>query len=125
MISRKSYSQLKVWDKSMIILKLVYQLVNGFPKEEKFVLNSQMKRSAISVLSNIAEGNSRLSAKEKARFFEIAYGSAVELQAQLNISFELGFIKQTVYSKVDEKLFEVIIMLNGLYQSQKRITSLK
>ena len=88
------HKDLIVWQKGIGLVKLVYAATASFPADEVYGLVSQMKRSAISIPSNIAEGFGRGSKKECKRFVHIALGSAIELDTQLIISQELGFIKQ-------------------------------
>jgi len=86
------YKELKIWDVGIKILKEVYVLSNHFPESEKFGLTSQIKRASISVLSNIAEGAGRNSNPQFVQFLSISKGSAYEIEAQLIIANELGFI---------------------------------
>lgn len=90
----KSFKKLKVWQNGIEIVKHTYLLTSLLPDEEKFNLSSQMKRSSVSIPSNIAEGSSRKSEKDYSRFPEIAQGSCFELETQLIIAQELGFIKR-------------------------------
>ncbi|MDH6307784.1 four helix bundle protein [Dysgonomonas sp. PFB1-18] len=87
-----SHKNLIVWQKSIDLVKLVYEGVQSYPKEEIFGLVSQIKRAVISIPSNIAEGFGRGSKKDCKRFIHIALGSAIELDTQMIISKELGFL---------------------------------
>ncbi|WP_291066206.1 four helix bundle protein [Empedobacter sp. UBA5036] len=87
-----SHKELKVWQESMDLVVCVYETVKIFPKEELYGLTNQMKRSAVSIPSNIAEGAGRQSQAEFIRFLYIALGSVSELETQLEIAFRLGFI---------------------------------
>jgi len=87
-----SHKELKVWQESMDLVVCIYETVKNFPKEELYGLTSQMKRSAVSIPSNIAEGAGRQSQAEFIRFLYIALGSVSELETQLEIAFRLGFI---------------------------------
>ena len=87
----KSYRELLVWQKSIQLTLMVYQLSKAFPREEIYGLTSQMRRCAVSIPSNIAEGAGRLNTPEFRQFRGIARGSSVELQTQLTIAKELGF----------------------------------
>ena len=89
-----SYKDLEVWKKSMELCKTVYGLMNLLPANETYGLISQIKRSAVSIPSNIAEGSSRNSTKEFIQFLYIANGSLSELETQLELSFKLGFIEE-------------------------------
>ena len=89
---RNSYRDLIVWQKSMLLCKKVYIVTKNFPKEELYGLTSQIRRCAISIPSNIAEGRGRSSDKEFIRFLQISLGSIYELQTQLELAFELNYI---------------------------------
>ncbi|MEP0387795.1 MAG: four helix bundle protein [Dokdonia sp.] len=89
-----SFEKLNVWGKARQLSVAIYQSTKSFPDEEKFGLISQMRRCSISVSSNIAEGSGRHSAKDKARFTEIAYSSLLELLNQLILSQDLDFISK-------------------------------
>lgn len=88
------YQDLLVWQKSMELVKQVYILVEELPKKENYVLSDQMRRAAISIPSNIAEGSGRSSRSEYKRFLEIARGSQYELQTQLQICVMLNYLKK-------------------------------
>jgi four helix bundle protein len=94
MKENKSYTELDVWMKSRDLVKDIYQITKEFPKEELFGLTSQMRRSAISIPSNIAEGIGRNTSKDTIRFLFIAKGSLYELETQLYLSFDLNFISE-------------------------------
>ena len=115
-----SFEKLNVWQKSKELAKDIYVITNLFPNEEKFGLTSQMRRCAVSISSNIPEGSGRHSYKDKARFIEIAYGSALELLNQLMISKDLEFIDDENYRQIREIISEITAMLDGLYNSQKK-----
>ncbi len=87
------HSDLEVWKESINLVKVIYKITESFPKSEDFGLTSQVRRAAISIPSNIAEGNARSSAKESLRFMDIALGSLAELETQLIIAKELNYIK--------------------------------
>ncbi len=102
------YKELEVWKKSIEFVKTVYMITNEFPQEEKFGIVSQIRRAAISIPSNIAEGATRFSDKDSSRFMDIALGSISELETQLIISKELGFIEN-----VDNEL-ETLKQINAM-----------
>ena len=102
------YKELEVWKKSIEFVKTVYMVTNEFPQEEKFGIVSQIRRAAISIPSNIAEGATRFSDKDSSRFMDIALGSISELETQLIISKELGFIEN-----VDNEL-ETLKQINAM-----------
>lgn len=115
----KSYEDLLVWQKSIILVKDVYSLTRKFPKEEIFGLTSQLKRATVSISSNIAEGSLRVSRKDFTRFLHIAYGSAAEVQTQLKIAEILSFATKAEVKEVSNKIKEILKMLNGLIKSLK------
>jgi four helix bundle protein len=113
-MQQNGYRNLIVWQKSMELVVLIYALVKIFPKEEIYGLSSQMKRSAISIPSNIAEGNRRASAKDRVHFLIMAFGSVAELETQLEIAKRLSFGKQEKYDMIAPLLDEVARMLNKM-----------
>lgn len=97
---------------------MVYETTRAFPSEERFGLIPQMRRAAVSISSNIAEGTARITKREQARFSEIAYASATELLAQCILALDLGFINMADYEQLREKIQEVTVMVNALRKSQ-------
>ena len=89
------YKDLDVWKESRILVKIIYQSLNNFPKNEIFGLQSQIKRAVISIPSNIGEGSGRNHKKDSLQFFYIARGSAYELETQLYLSCDLGFTNES------------------------------
>ncbi len=85
-----SFEKLVIWQKSRLIVKEVYRISSSFPGEERQGLSNQLRRAAVSIASNIAEGSGRFSNKEKAHFCEIAYGSLMEVICQLTLAIDLG-----------------------------------
>jgi four helix bundle protein len=112
-----SFKDLMVWQKSLLLLKSVYRATKNFPREEMWGLTSQIKRSAISIGSNIAEGSSKRSTREFIRFLNISYGSLSELEAQLIMAYELEFLPHDDLSALTERYNEIGKMLNGLIRS--------
>jgi four helix bundle protein len=110
----KSYRDLIVWQKSMSLVTLIYKLVAQFPDNERYGLTSQIKRSAISIPSNIAEGYGRNYRKDYLRFLQIARGSLFENQTQLEIALNLDFLKEIELQEIKELSLEVEKMLNSL-----------
>ncbi len=106
-----SYKELTVWKKSLSLVKAVYELTKSFPQSEQFGIISQMRRAAVSIPSNIAEGYGRRSPKEYKQFYSIAYGSALELDTQLIVCQELKLINPEEHKGAEEILQEVIKML--------------
>lgn len=110
----QSYKDLVVWQKGIDLAKLIYQLTSTFPNEEKFGLVSQMRRAAVSVPSNIAEGQARHTTGEFIQFISHAEGSAAELETQIILGVELGFSTKDIAIPVYELLAEIRRMLNAL-----------
>ena len=106
-----SYKELIVWQKSLQLVKLIYNVTKQFPKDEQFGLTSQIRRAAVSIPSNIAEGYGRRSHKEYKQFYSIAYGSALEVDTQLIIAKELSYISAKEFESAVSILNEVIRML--------------
>ena len=109
-----SYKDLIVWQRSMDLVVAIYELTNKFPKSELYGLTSQMRRCAISIPSNIAEGRRRGTRKDYRQFLIIAYGSGAELETQIEIAKKLLFGKNLNYFRVDSLLNEVMKMLNKM-----------
>ena len=115
----KSYKELIVWQKSIQLVKEIFILTEKLPKSEIYGLVSQMRRAAVSIPSNIAEGYGRRSAKEYAQFYSISYGSALELETQLIVCSELKFIQIEQLTKTQSLLEEVLKMLNSMLGKMK------
>ena len=109
-----AHKELDVWKQSMVLIKRVYLFTNNLPSDEKFNLTSQMRRSAISVASNIAEGFSRTTNKEKKRFLEISRSSLVELDTQFEACLEIGYTKVDELLEFDDLLNHIFAMLTNL-----------
>lgn len=111
-----SYQDLIVWQKAMDLVVAVYNLTEKFPKSEQFGITSQMKRAAVSIPSNIAEGRRRKTRVDYCHFLTIAYGSGAELETQIAICKRLPFGKMLDYKLVDSLLLEVMKMLNRMIE---------
>jgi four helix bundle protein len=112
------YKDLMAWKLSMKIVKEVYLMTEKFPKQEQFGLTNQIRRSAVSIPSNIAEGAGKNSDSDFSRFLAIAMGSCNELETQLQISCELGFIERNEYELTENRTSRV---QNMLFKLQKRL----
>ncbi len=112
-----SYQKLTVWQKSVDLVIEIYRITSRFPGEEKFGISIQLKRAAVSISSNIAEGSRRGGAKEFKHFLRIALGSASEIETQLIIAKRLKFGILTEYPSVEGLLSEVFRMLNKLIEA--------
>lgn len=113
-IKAASYKDLLVWQKGITLVKLICQINQTFPAEEKFGLVSQMRRAAVSVLSNVAEGQARHSTGEFVQFLSHAEGSVAELETQLIIAVELGYCSPVQVQAAFELISELRKMLNAL-----------
>ncbi len=116
----RSYKDLVVWQKSMALVTEVYRASQEFHKEELFGLTSQIRRAAVSVPSNIAEGHARTSKKEFQYFLSNARGSLAELETQLTIAHQLAYINGSAINQLLDRLGEVGRILSGLLSSLKR-----
>lgn len=110
----KSYKDLIVWQKSILLVKEIFIFTEKFPKSELYGLTSQMRRAAVSIPSNIAEGYGRKYRKEYVQFCSIAYGSGLELETQIIIAKELEFASKEDCDKIEELLNEVLRMLASM-----------
>jgi four helix bundle protein len=108
------FEDLLVWQKGIVLVKLIYQLTQRFPADERFGLVSQMRRAAVSIPSNIAEGQARHTRGEFIQFISHAEGSNAELNTQLIISIELGYCTKQASSDAFELMSELRKMLNAL-----------
>ena len=115
----KPHKKLDVWKLSMELSRVVYRLTTGYPSEERFGFVSQMRRAAVSVPSNIAEGAARDSNNEFRHFLSIARSSLSELDTQLDLSQDLGFVTETSRSEIDRLLTRIDKMLYALHQLKK------
>lgn len=113
-MSFNSYRSLIVWQKAIDLVVDIYTLTEQFPSAEKFGLISQMRRSAVSIASNIAEGKYRRSKKDYVNFLSIAFSSGAELETQIIISKRLQGLRHLDYTSVDLLLLEIMRMLNAL-----------
>ena len=114
MEKKYEYKNLDVYKESKNLVKMVYGLIEKFPKVETYALCDQLRRSVISVPSNIAEGSGRTSAKDQAHFFEMAFGSLMEVSCQMDIASDLGYIEQLELNQVEEQIHRIAAMLSGL-----------
>lgn len=110
----RSYENLIVWQKAISLVLEIYKLTENFPREEIYGLTSQMRRSSVSIPSNIAEGSRRGTRKDFRNFLITAFGSGAELETQIKISKQLPFGRNLDYLKIDLLLEEVMKILNKL-----------
>lgn len=109
-----AFENLNAWKESRKLVVYVYQLLDGFPKFEKYALCDQIRRSIVSVPSNLAEGSGRISTKEQLHFYEIAYGSLMEAYNQLILAVDLKYIEEANLNELRPQIDTVARMLNGL-----------
>jgi four helix bundle protein len=113
----RDYRDLEVWQKAMGLTEACYRLSKNFPRDEVFGLTSQLRRAAVSVPANIAEGRGRRGTREFIRFIDVAYGSLMEVETHLQLADRLGYIGQPTTDDLLAASGEVGRMLNGLRTS--------
>ena len=111
------YKKLIAYQKGKVFTKYVYSLVKKFPSYEQYALCDQVRRAAVSIPSNIAEGMGRMAIKERIHFLEIAYGSLTEVTCQLDIAQSLGYITEEELSTAEDMSIEVRKLMSGLRKS--------
>ncbi len=113
----QSYRDLQVWQKARVLVKEVYTVSQGFPKEELYGLTSQIRRASVSIPSNIAQGSSKGSTREFLRFLSMAYGSLSEVETQLYLACDLQYFSEQKLEMLMNMTAELGRMLNGLDRS--------
>jgi len=114
------FEKLDIWQKAVEYADLIYKLTQDFPPEERFGLTSQLRRSAVSVSANIAEGTSRQSDVDLARFIEIAYGSLLESVSEMEIAKRQGFLNEQMFEKAYKEAEALARMLSGFRRTLKK-----
>ncbi len=114
-----SFTDLNVWKEGHVLVIAIYQLTKKFPKDEQFGLVNQMRRAVVSITSNIAEGFSRESFKEKVKFYYISLGSLTEIQNQLIIAKDLGYVTSEECMETEQHTITVSKLCNGLIKKSK------
>lgn len=117
MKNQRPHKKLTVWQKALELVKEIYEVTNTYPKGEEFGLKSQLRRAAVSVPSNIAEGLTRRTKNDKLHFLNTADASLSEIDTQLEISLMLGMLKESRFNEVEEVLVTVEQLLGGLKRS--------
>lgn len=117
----KTYRELIVWQKSMKLVSEIYRITKEFPKNEEFSLSTQLRRAAISIPSNIAEGFGRNTPKEFTRFLYISIGSLFEVQTQIDISLDQKYITNNTHKDIFEKSREIERMICSLIRKIKNV----
>ena len=115
-----SYRELLVWQKAKTLAVHIYSATERFPRTETYGLTSQTRRAAVSVVSNIAEGQGRLTSNEFLHFLGLARGSLHELEAQLAIALDLTYLEPPVHKRVETELYQVLGLLNRLIEAIRR-----
>ncbi len=117
----RSFTDLKTWQEGHKLVLMIYDITKIFPKEEQFGLTNQIRRAVISVTSNVAEGFSRSSGKEKTQFYLMALGSLTEVQNQLLVAKDVKYIGSSVFSNLADQSILVSKLLNGLIKSSSSL----
>lgn len=110
--AKYSYKNLDVYKEAKILVMMVYKLLKQFPKEEQYALCDQLRRAVISIPSNVAEGSGRTSMKDQAHFIEIAFGSLMEVDCQMDIAHDLGYITQNELDTICPQISRIAAMLS-------------
>lgn len=119
----KSFTDLNAWKESHKLALLIYKITNNFPKEEIFGLTNQLRRCAVSICSNIAEGFSRNTYKDKIQFYSIAQGSVTELQSQILIARDVTYLTQKTFKETADQSVIAHKLINGLIKKSKEIVN--
>ena len=117
----RTFTDLYAWQEAHKLVLMIYKITKNFPKEELFALTSQIRRAVVSITSNIAEGFSRQSYKEKVQFYCMAQGSNTETQNQLLIAKDIKYLSIEDFNKIAEQSVKVHKLLNGLIKKSKNI----
>ena len=117
----KSFTDLRAWQEGHKLVLIIYDITKQFPKEEIFGLTNQLRRAIVSFTSNIAEGFSRQSYKDKVKFYSMFLGSLTEVQNQLLIAKDIKYISQEDFNKIAQQTIEVSKITNGLIKKSKTL----
>ena len=112
-----NYKELKIWQRSMDFVERVYEVTSNFPKEEKYGLTSQLRRSVLSVPSNISEGAGRGTNRQFKHFLGVSMGSVNEAQTQIELAFRIGYLGREVYESLINEGVQIYKMILGFYNS--------
>lgn len=119
MAGAKSYKDLMVWRRAVDFVVEVYKATNSFPREEIYGITSQIRRAAVSIPSNIAEGQARSSPRAFGNHLNVALGSSAELETQFLVAQKIGYLAEAHQEKLIKELTEIVRMLHGLLNVQK------
>lgn len=117
----KNFTDLEVWKEGHKLVLLIYKLTKAFPKEEQFALTNQMRRCVVSITSNIAEGFSRRTGKDKTQFYTMAKGSLTELHSQTYVAKDLGYINDSDFKRCEEQITAVGRLLTGIIRATRTL----
>jgi four helix bundle protein len=120
LINERPHKRLDVWRESLDLVELIYEITKFLPREEDYGLKSQMRRAAISVPSNIAEGLTRRTINDKLHFLNIAQGSLSEIDSQVELCLRLKNFNKTNFENIETHLVEIQKMLNGVSRSLRK-----
>jgi len=115
----KSFTDLVAWQEAHKLVIIIYKITDKFPAKEVYGLTNQMRRAAVSITSNIAEGFSRRGKKEKMQFYYLAKGSSTELQNQLLIAKDVGYLDKNLFNQIAQQTVQVSKLIFGLIRSQR------
>lgn len=115
-----NFTKLIAWQEAHKLVLMIYESTNKFPQKEQFCLTSQMIRAVVSISSNVAEGFGRNGIKEKINFYQISRGSLIEIQNQLIIAKDVGYLKEDEYKIIANQTVTVHKLINGLISSTKK-----
>jgi len=121
----RDFKDLRAWQEGHVLVIDIYRATKTFPKEELFGLSSQMRRCAVSITSNISEGFSRTSYKDKIHFYVMAHGSLTELQNQLLIARDTDMLEKLIFDKLYERSISVHKIISGLIKTSRNHDSLR
>ena len=120
-IKIRSFKDLRAWQEGHKLALMIYKITKTFPQDEQFGLTNQLRRAAVSFTSNIAEGFSRTSYKEKVQFYSIALGSLTEIQSQLLIARDIEYLTDKTFREVEDQTINVSKITNGLIRMSKTV----
>lgn len=123
MTKKYNYKDLEAYKEAKILVRMIYSLLQRFPKEEMYALCDQLRRAVISVPSNLAEGSGRYSVKEQLHFIEISYGSLLEVECQLDIAHDIKYVSDPEYINVINQIDKVSTLLSGLRNKRLSVNS--
>jgi len=119
-MGKRGFKDLEVWRRSKDLAVYVYRITQEGDLSRDFGLRDQLRRSSVSIASNLAEGDERESDREAVRFFYIAKGSIAELRTQLQIAFEIGYIEETEFKRLDDECCQIGMMAGALIKARRK-----